>query len=134
MKKAIILTIIILALLATPILASTLQDVEQVVVAKLEVHQEETKKTVEETYTHCRDDMHAYTEQLAEDYYDDLKGVLWKDRAITFILVFMALFLSKAFFRLWDFKNAQKIKALEELGQKKEKTDEKPNKPQGDFK
>jgi hypothetical protein len=129
LKKAIIL-ILILALLATPVLASTLQDVEQVVVARLDENHKKVEQSIDGTYTKCRDDMKLYTDSLADEYYDDLRSVLWKDRMITFFLIFFALFMSKAFFRFWDFKNSRKIKELENLGDKKDEVQDVQSEPE----
>ena len=109
---------ILCASFATLAQASELMEVEQVVVARLDEHQKQTEQVVKDASSHCRDDMQQWADVKTEEYYDDLKNVFWMDRAITFFLIFFALFLSKVFFRWWDFKNAMKIKELEKLGEK----------------
>jgi hypothetical protein len=119
MKKAVI-AIMAFLLCLTPVFGADVNfgDLERVLMSRLDINKKETIDAINVQADRCRTDMAVWGDEQFEDKKWELKKSMMLDRALTFFLVFLGVFLGGTVVRFREHKAIAKMREVERITDK----------------
>lgn len=119
MKKAVIAIMMFLMCMPTVLAVdASVGGLEKVLLSRLELNKQETINAINAQADRCRTDMAKWGDEQFEEKKWELKLSMMLDRALTFFLVFLAVFLGGTLVRFREHKAMIKLKEAERIADK----------------